>query len=224
MVRPINRVILFIIILSGIYSFYVHNDLDRNVPFREITIQIVAIVLGFLFILKINYKWQSVFYIKKRKKEILYCYEVGSDLKKRTFLYESLDILTYGVVGIMHITYADPGFYLGVVLLIAAFEGFLYAIVNRKNFKIGITSKAIILATNRPNIIRLNKLKAVINKSGNYDFQHIDGRVDKIERPWVKSASRPLFNDVIKTLTKEKKIFCDDFSVKKSTQAQQLNN
>jgi len=220
MVRPINRVILFLIVVSGIYSFYVHNDLDHNVPFREITVQIVAIVMAFLFLLKINYKWQSLFYIKKRKKEILYCYEVGSDLKRRTYLYEGLDILTYGVVGIMHLNYSDPGFYLGVVLSIAAFEGILYALVNRKNFKIGITSKAIILATNRPNIIRLNKLKAVINKSGNYDFQHADGRVDKIERPWVKSDSRPLFDDVIKTLTKEKKIFCDDFSVKKSTQAQ----
>jgi len=212
MVRPINRVILIIVVISGIYSFYVHNDIDGNVPFVKETVITITSLLAVLLLIKINYKWQSLFYIKKRKKEILYCYEVGSDLKRRTILYEGLDMLTYSVVGGMHLIYPDPGLYIGLVLGIATFEGMLYFLVNRKNFMIGVTNKAVILATNRPDIIRINKLKAVINKSGNYDFQYQDGRVHKIERLWVDSSSRPLFNEVIKSLTEEKQIFCDDFS------------
>ncbi|MBL4704146.1 MAG: hypothetical protein JKY54_06475 [Flavobacteriales bacterium] len=212
MVRPINRVILIIVVISGIYSFYVHNDIDGNVPFVKETVITITSLLAVLLLIKINYKWQSLFYIKKRKKEILYCYEVGSDLKRRTILYEGLDMLTYSVVGGMHLIYPDPGLYIGLVLGIATFEGMLYFLVNRKNFMIGVTNKAVILATNRPDIIRINKLKAVINKSGNYDFQYQDGRVHKIERLWVDSSTRPLFNEVIKSLTEEKQIFCDDFS------------
>lgn len=212
MVRALNRLILFLVIASGVYCFYVYNDIDNRIPFVKETIWSVTAVLGILLLLKINYKWQSLFYIKKRQKDILYCYDVGSDLRRRTILYEMLDIITYGVIGGMLLLYPHPGKFIGVLLCIAALEGVIYFLANRKRFRIGVTSKAVILATNRPNIIRISKLKAIINKSGHYDFQYLDGRVYKLERPWVSSTSRPLFNEVIKNLTKEKEIFCDDFS------------
>ncbi len=212
MVRAFNRIILVLIITSGIYSFYVHNDIDEQVPYVDETILTVAIVLGIFMLLKIFSKWQTMIYIKKREHRILYNYNVGSDLKRRIMLYELLDILIYASVGVTHILFPYPGETLGFILLGAAFEGCIYLSANRKKFRIGITNKVIILATNRPNVIRISRLKAIINKQGNYDFQYRDGRTYQIEKPWVSSNSRPLFNEVISSLSREKEIFCDDFS------------
>lgn len=214
MVSVINRVILFVVVLSSIYSFYVHNDVDMHVPFVKETIFIIACVLAFLFLVKFNYKWQSLLYIKKRRKEILYVEFASRSLQRRALLFEVLDVFTYFLVGTLHFYYPVPGLVLGVVLSIAFVEGVIYSVLNYNTLKIGITSSAIILATNRPNIIRVGKLKAILNKSGNYICQHSDGRVDSIEGNWVSDSTKESFNSVLKVITSDKGIFFDDFTLK----------
>jgi len=214
MVSVINRIILFVIVLSSIYSFYVHNDIDMHVPFVRETTLIIACVLGLLFLVKFNYKWQSLLYIKKRRKEILYVEVASRILQRRALLFEALDVLTYFLVGGLHFYYPVPGLVLGVVLSIALVEGVIYSLLNYNTLKIGVTSSAIILATNRPNIIRIGKLKAILNKSGNYICQHSDGRVDSIEGNWVSDSTKESFNSVLKTMAADRGIFFDDFTPK----------
>jgi len=214
MVRVINRVILFVVVLSSIYSFYVHNDVDMHVPFVQETIFTIACILTFLFLIKFNYKWQSLLYIKKRRKEILYVEIASRSLQRRALVFEALDMLTYFLVGILHFYYPFPGLILGVVLSVAFVEGLVYSVLNYNTFKIGVTPSAIILATNRPNIIRIGKLKAILNKSGNYICQHSDGRVDSIEGGWVSDPTKDSFNNVLKIITADKGIFFDDFTLK----------
>ena len=214
MVKVINRLIFILITLSSVYSFYVHNDVDQRVPFVQITIQIVTGIMALLFLIKFNYKWQSRLFVKRRQDQILYVEPVSKTLQKKVLLFESLDLFTYAAVAVFHFIYSYPGWLLGSVLAVGVLEGCTYTIINYRSLAIAITSKSIILATNRPNIVRLGRLKAVLNKSGGYVFQHKDGRVDRIEGAWVSDASRDRFNQVLKAISVQQGFYYDDFNSK----------
>ncbi len=212
MVKLINRYIIAILVLSSIYAFYIYNDVDKWVPFVSETIVGFACLLSVLLLLKLNYKWQSLFYLKKRKEDLLFCAVVSREFKHRILLYELLDLLTYGVITILYFVFPNPGWVIGCILGFAFAEGFIYSILNYSKYKIGVTSSVIVLATNRPNIIRVRKLKAILNKGGNYVFQHKDGRVDTIEAAWISQEHTAHFNDSLKSLSKKMGIFLDDFN------------
>ncbi|MBT6515044.1 MAG: hypothetical protein HOK65_09750 [Crocinitomicaceae bacterium] len=212
MVKLINRYIIAILVLSSIYAFYVYNDVDKWVPFVFETIVGFTCLLSLLLLLKLNYKWQSLFYLKKRKEDFLFCAVVSTEFNQRILLYELLDILTYGAITMLYFFFPNPGWVIGCILAFAFAEGFIYSILNYNKFKIGVTSNVIVLATNRPNIIRVRKLKAILNKGGNYVFQHKDGRVDTIESAWISQEHTGHFNDSLENISKKMGIFLDDFN------------
>ena len=214
MVKVINRLIFILITLSSVYSFYVHNDIDQRVPFVQITIHIVTGIMILLFLVKFNYKWQSRLFVKRRQEKILYVEPVSKSLQNKVLLFEALDLFTYAAVAVLHFVYPYPGWLLGSVLAAGVLEGSIYILINYRSLAIAITSNSIILATNRPNIVRLSRLKAILNKSGSYVFQHKDGRVDRIEGTWVSDASRDRFNEVLRGISVQEGFYLDDFNSK----------
>lgn len=194
------------------YAFYVYNDVDKWVPFVFETIIGFTVLMSFLLLIKLNYKWQSLFYLKRRKEELLFCAAVSTNFKQRILMFELIDVFTYGIIATLHFFFPHPGWIIGGVLAFAFTEGLIYSITNYNKFKIGITYSVIIVATNRPNIIRVRKLKAILNKGGNYVFQHRDGRVDTIESSWVSNHQTADFNRVLASISKEMGIFLDDFN------------
>ena len=212
MIKFINRFILLLLVPGGIFSFLAYHDIDRIIPFAEIIMTGMAGLIGLLLLIKIITKWQAMLFIKKREKDLLYKERVGAELGRRVLMHELLDIGLYGLIGGFLLYTVFPAFYLGIVLAVATVEGILFLIINKGKYQVGITSKAVIIATNRPDIIRVTRLKAVLNKDGNYDFQLRDGRVSRVESNWILPSSRAEFNSILTRMTKEKGIFFDDFN------------
>ena len=127
MVKLINRYIIAILVLSSIYAFYVYNDVDKWVPFVFETIVGFTCLLSLLLLLKLNYKWQSLFYLKKRKEDFLFCAVVSTEFNQRILLYELLDILTYGAITMLYFFFPNPGWVIGCILAFAFAEGFIYS-------------------------------------------------------------------------------------------------
>ena len=195
MVKLINRYIIAILVLSSIYAFYVYNDVDKWVPFVFETIVGFTCLLSLLLLLKLNYKWQSLFYLKKRKEDFLFCAVVSTEFNQRILLYELLDILTYGAITMLYFFFPNPGWVIGCILAFAFAEGIIYSILNYNKFKIGVTSNVIILATNRPNIIRVRKLKAILNTSLPLYAIDVNSKFESV--PGIKKI------DVLKQFKKE---------------------
>lgn len=211
MIATLNKVILFLILPSSIFSFLAYNDIDRKIPYAREIMMVVAGLVALLLLFKTIGKWRSLRIISKRSNDLLYCEAVSPELRFRIQLYEWLDVGLYAALGCFLSFTAYPGFYLGVVLLAAALEGIVFLLSNTKRFRLAITSKAVILATNRPNVIRVARLRSVLNKSGDFGFEYRDGQVHKLETQWIQKSSRGEFISVLTRLVEEKGVFFDDF-------------
>lgn len=199
--------------LSGIFCFLAYQDIDRKIPFAELIVIIVSVILFLLFASRSLNRWQSVSKLGKLKANAIFSAKVSKEYRFKMMVYEILHAGFFATIGTFLIVWQFPGFILGLLLLAVAFDHLLFFLVNKWKFELVMTDHLLLAGTNNPISIRLNRVEYVMNKDTNYEFKYKDTRSYKVESMWLDKNDLDEFDRSLRSLMKEKDVFIDVFEL-----------
>lgn len=210
MIRLINRIAAIIFILVCFISFVLyHDDMDIEIPFiKEIFIGI-TILLGVLFVIKTNYRWQALLVAKKAK--LFFLMSKGG--MKKAVVYELINLGFYLLVALALIMFAPNGFFIGLISLLFLIEGSSNLLQNFSSmlYRTIVQENAVTIINNYITVI---PWKGLIRIESRYnDIRFIDelNKVYLLDLDMINEQDRQPLIEELKRIAYQKNLYFDVF-------------
>lgn len=173
-----------------------------NIPFVRIWIISATIALSILLLLKLNYRWYAL--VKVRKS---IGYKISLNGWRKSLIDEIFKCGVLYLISILMLVYYKAGLPVVLVLFIYLFESSLHLLFGKRNYKIIIRSKTIMIITNNIIIIKWSEIKSIVKRHNDFQFKQNNNIIRLLDVDLINEKERDKFNDEIRKYAIEKNIF-----------------
>jgi hypothetical protein len=177
----INLLLLLVSVPTLLVSVFVGFDLP--VEFLHITaneikyINEIYLVLGLLLLIiglrRTIRRWMGVSMVKQQDK-FVWNQPISSTRKNRVLVYNSLEALVFLSLLIAHLLLTTASFFIVFVYFVLLLDSIVFVLVNQNQFRVGLSSKAILVADREIILIYLNGLRKVSVSQQTIYFDYIE--------------------------------------------------
>jgi hypothetical protein len=143
------------------------------VPFSIQVYLVLGLVLLIIGLRRSIRRWMGVSMVKQQTK-FIWNQPISSERKKRVFVYNSLEALVFLSLLIAHLYLTQAAFFIALTYFILTLDAVLFLLINGKEFRVGLSSKAILVADREVILIYLNGLRKVSVSQQTIYFDYIE--------------------------------------------------
>lgn len=177
----INLLLLAISLPTLLLSVFVGFDLPidflhttgKGLPFSMQVYLVLGLVLLIIGLRRSIRRWMGVSMVKQQTK-FIWNQPISSERKKRVFVYNSLEALVFLSLLIAHLYLTQAAFFVALTYFILTLDSILFLLINGKEFRVGLSSKAILVADREVILIYLNGLRKVSVSQQTIYFDYIE--------------------------------------------------
>ena len=177
----INLLLLVISLPTLLLSVFVGFDLPidfihttgKRLPFRTEIYLVLGLLLLIIGLRRSIRRWMGVNMVKQQTK-FIWNQPISTERKKRVFVYNSLETLVFLSLMLAHLFLSQVAFFVVTAYLILALDAILFLLINGKEFRVGLSSKAILVADREIVLIYLNGLRKVSVSQQTIYFDYIE--------------------------------------------------
>ena len=177
----INLLLLVISLPTLLLSVFVGFDLPidflhttgKRLPFRTEIYLVLGLLLLIIGLRRSIRRWMGVNMVKQQTK-FIWNQPISTERKKRVFVYNSLETLVFLSLMLAHLFLSQVAFFVATAYLILALDAILFPLINCKEFRVGLSSKAILVADREIVLIYLNGLRKVSVSQQTIYFDYIE--------------------------------------------------
>jgi hypothetical protein len=177
----INLLLLAISLPTLLLSVFVGFDLPidflhttgKRLPFSMQVYLVLGLVLLIIGLRRSIRRWMGVSMVKQQTK-FIWNQPISSERKKRVFVYNSLEALVFLSLLIAHLYLTQAAFFIALTYFILTLDAVLFLLINGKEFRVGLSSKAILVADREVILIYLNGLRKVSVSQQTIYFDYIE--------------------------------------------------
>lgn len=177
----INLLLLVISLPTLLLSVFVGFDLPidflhttgKRLPFRTEIYLVLGLLLLIIGLRRSIRRWMGVSMVKQQTK-FIWNQPISTERKKRVFVYNSLESLVFLSLMLAHLFLTQVAFFVVTAYLILALDAILFLLINGKEFRVGLSSKAILVADREIVLIYLNGLRKVSVSQQTIYFDYIE--------------------------------------------------
>ena len=177
----INLLLLAISLPTLLLSVFVGFDLPidflhttgKRLPFRMEIYLVLGLLLLIIGLRRSIRRWMGVSMVKQQTK-FIWNQPISTERKKRVFVYNSLESLVFLSLMLAHLFLSQVAFFVVTAYLILALDAVLFLLINGKEFRVGLSSKAILVADREIVLIYLNGLRKVSVSQQTIYFDYIE--------------------------------------------------
>ncbi len=177
----INLLLLAISLPTLLLSVFVGFDLPidflhttgKRLPFRMEIYLVLGLLLLIIGLRRSIRRWMGVSMVKQQTK-FIWNQPISSERKKRVFVYNSLEALVFLSLLIAHLYLTQAAFFIALTYFILTLDAVLFLLINGKEFRVGLSSKAILVADREVILIYLNGLRKVSVSQQTIYFDYIE--------------------------------------------------
>ncbi len=177
----INLLLLVISLPTLLLSVFVGFDLPidflhttgKRLPFRTEVYLVLGLLLLIIGLRRSIRRWMGVNMVKQQTK-FIWNQPISTERKKRVFVYNSLEALVFLSLMLAHLFLTQVAFFVVTAYLILALDAILFLLINGKDFRVGLSSKAILVADREIVLIYLNGLRKVSVSQQTIYFDYIE--------------------------------------------------
>ena len=177
----INLLLLVISLPTLLLSVFVGFDLPidflhttgKRLPFRTEIYLVLGLLLLIIGLRRSIRRWMGVSMVKQQTK-FIWNQPISTERKKRVFVYNSLEALVFLSLMLAHLFLSQVAFFVVTAYLILALDAILFLLINGKEFRVGLSSKAILVADREIVLIYLNGLRKVSVSQQTIYFDYIE--------------------------------------------------
>ena len=177
----INLLLLVLSLPTLLLSVFVGFDLPidflhttgKRLPFRTEIYLVLGLLLLIIGLRRSIRRWMGVSMVKQQTK-FIWNQPISTERKKRVFVYNSLEALVFLSLMLAHLFLTQVAFFVVTAYLILALDAILFLLINGKEFRVGLSSKAILVADREIVLIYLNGLRKVSVSQQTIYFDYIE--------------------------------------------------
>lgn len=177
----INLLLLVISLPTLLLSVFVGFDLPidflhttgKRLPFRMEVYLVLGLLLLIIGLRRSIRRWMGVNMVKQQTK-FIWNQPISTERKKRVFVYNSLEALVFLSLMLAHLFLTQVAFFVVTAYLILALDAILFLLINGKDFRVGLSGKAILVADREIVLIYLNGLRKVSVSQQTIYFDYIE--------------------------------------------------
>lgn len=177
----INLLLLIISLPTLLLSVFVGFDLPidflhttgKRLPFHTEVYLVLGLLLLIIGLRRSIRRWMGVNMVKQQTK-FIWNQPISTERKKRVFVYNSLEALVFLSLMLAHLFLTQVAFFVVTAYLILALDAILFLLINVKDFRVGLSSKAILVADREIVLIYLNGLRKVSVSQQTIYFDYIE--------------------------------------------------
>lgn len=118
-------------------------------------------------------RWMGVSMVKKQDK-FVWNQQISPERNKRVIVYNGLEALVFLSLIIAHLFLTTSAYFIVIVYFILLADSILFLVINQQNFRVGLSSKAILVADREIILIYLNGLRKVSVSQQTIYFDYIE--------------------------------------------------
>ena len=203
MITAYSRIALFTSIGTSILCFLSFNyHIDFTLYQVSKWLDVVAVFLLFILIIRGLIRWLAVFRIKKT---------TGLLLSKKgwikSFTYEAVLWVFNLLIVLFMVLYIEVGFLFKVVLLLYVIESLFHLLIGKNNYKIVITDNAITLVNHALLVISWNDIVTITLRHNDLQFKLKNKKVRLIDLDLINEKDKQSFEAKIKENAFQRNIY-----------------
>lgn len=176
----INLILLVISLPTLLLSVFVGFDLPidflhttgKRLAFSHEVFLILALLLFIIGLRRSIRRWMGVSMVKQQSK-FVWNQAISTDRKRRVFVYNGLEALVFISLMAAHLFLTKAALFVALAYVILALDALLFLVVNSQQFRVGLSSKAILVADREVILIYLNGLRKVSVSQQTIYFDYI---------------------------------------------------
>jgi hypothetical protein len=177
----INLILLVISLPTLLLSVFVGFDLPidilhttgKRIPFGAEVYLLLGLLLLIIGLRRSIRRWMGVSMVKQSTK-FVWNAPISKERRLRVFVYNSLEGLVFISLAFAHWFLTSSAAFVLIVYLILAADAFLFVLIQKGNFRVGLSSKAILVADREVILIYLNGLRKVSISQQTIYFDYIE--------------------------------------------------
>lgn len=177
----INLLLLLVSVPTLLVSVFIGFDLPveflkstaAELPYiKELyfTLGLLILIIGLRRTVR---RWMGVSMVKKQDK-FVWNQQISIERNKRVVVYNSLEALVFLSFSVAHLFLTTMSIFVVLVYFILLIDSIIFIFINQKNFRVGLSSKAILVADREIILIYLNGLRKVSISQQTIYFDYIE--------------------------------------------------
>ena len=177
----INLLLLLVSLPTLLVSVFIGFDLPveflkstaAELPYiKELyfTLGLLILIIGLRRTVR---RWMGVSMVKQQDK-FVWNQQISTERSKRVFVYNGLEALVFLSLIIAHLFLTSSAYFIVIVYFILLADSVLFVLMNQKNFRVGLSSKAILVADREIILIYLHGLRKVSVSQQTIYFDYIE--------------------------------------------------
>ena len=164
----INLLLLVLSFPTLLFSVFVGFDLPidflnttgKRLPYSNEVYLVLGLILLIIGLRRSVRRWMGVAMVKQVGK-FVWNAPISKERRTRVFVYNSIEGVVFLSLAFAHWFLTPSALFVLLVYLILALDSVLFIVVNPSNFRVGLSSKAILVADREVLLIYLNGLRKV---------------------------------------------------------------
>ena len=164
----INLLLLVMSLPTLLFSVFVGFDLPidflnttgARLPYGNEVYLVLGLVILIIGLRRTIRRWMGVSMVKQVGK-FVWNAPISKTRRTRVFVYNSIEGVVFLSLAFAHWFLTPNALFVLLVYLILALDSFLFVLINQSNFRVGLSSKAILVADREVLLIYLNGLRKV---------------------------------------------------------------
>lgn len=164
----INLLLLVLSFPTLLFSVFVGFDLPidflnttgKRLPYSNEVYLVLGLILLIIGLRRSVRRWMGVAMVKQVGK-FVWNAPISKERRTRVFVYNSIEGVVFLSLAFAHWFLTPSALFVLLVYLILALDSFIFIVVNPSNFRVGLSSKAILVADREVLLIYLNGLRKV---------------------------------------------------------------
>lgn len=177
----INLILLAISFPTLLLSVFVGFDLPidflhttgKRLPYRTEVYLVLGLLILIIGLRRSIRRWMGVSMVKQQNK-FVWNQPISNERKRRVIVYNSLETLVFLSLMLAHLYLSEVALFVAISYSILAFDAFIFPVLNYKQFRVGLSSKAILVADREILLIYLNGLRKVSVSQQTIYFDYIE--------------------------------------------------
>lgn len=176
----INLLLLVVSLPILLFSVFVGFDLPIDffhttggrLPYSEEVYIILGLLTLIIGLRRSIRRWMGVQMVKQQSK-FVWNNPISSERKRRVYVYNGLEALVFVSLIIAHVFLTQKAYFVVLAYSILAIDAIIFVLLNQKAFRVGLSSKAILVADREIILIYLNGLRKVSISQQTIYFDYI---------------------------------------------------
>lgn len=177
----INLILLAISFPTLLLSVFVGFDLPidflhttgKRLPYSTEVYLVLGLLILIIGLRRSIRRWMGVSMAKQQNK-FVWNQPISNERKRRVIVYNSLETLVFLSLMLAHLYLSEVALFVAISYSILAFDAFIFPVLNYKQFRVGLSSKAILVADREILLIYLNGLRKVSVSQQTIYFDYIE--------------------------------------------------